>query len=172
MRTEDLNAIKNLLDRNGNTLSGLTRALVSCPHPSEVFFLQEVFQTVEVTDIPHWDFYNPSPDGQSWDLIQVANAFLYSKKPDVWFKNILQSCRFLLIQDAISGRRGSTNDYFGDDGDSTRFSFSAFPSPCHITFDMSPYEERIVDMETFSLGKDGWGNEVTHFVALMKGDIG
>ena len=125
-------------------------------------------------DINNWNLDNRIP--VKFDLIVINNVFFYSKNPTLWLNNLLNSCKFLILQDIIDRKRGGKegdmtiqlNDTT-DRGDSMRYSFSHLnqKSLSKIQYDVSEkFKNKIIDVEFYKteslLSK--------HFIASFKGD--
>lgn len=124
---------------------------------------------------------NAFPDGnlitinqEDWDILTGRNGFFgllcffnvfhYMDDPVKAFENVLNSCRYLLVQDLMIRNRGT--DIFGADGDCMRYSYKDIKSNFEGAFDLSVMKNRIVFfipyVENF---------QSLHFISLIKGNL-
>lgn len=114
-----------------------------------------------------WDLGNPSD--RTWDIVVVSNVFMASTDPELWFRNVLASCRFLFIQDGIRGKRGERQGELGDDGDEMRYSYPPEAQASLPTaYDMRKLGDRVVGFHHYPLDHKG---AAVHFVACIRGDL-
>jgi hypothetical protein len=96
---------------------------------------------------------------RSFDLLVFCNVFMYIDEPAVAFENVLNSCRYLLIQDIIKRDRGP--EIFGSDGDCMRYEYHEFKSNYTKAFDIGK-AGRVIRFVPYA--DDGIN---VHFVAVM-----
>lgn len=94
---------------------------VLSPNSEQLDYIRELFPYSKVTAIyfHNWDLndYNRA----KFDLLVAMNVFHYSNNPDIWFDNVLRSCRVFWMQDINSRKRGKDGGELCNDGDSVRY---------------------------------------------------
>lgn len=113
-----------------------------------------------------WDLQDPGR--QSFDLIVAANVFMYSSEPELWFRNVLSSCKYLLLLDVVRRRRGP--EEFGADGDRMRYSVGDAQPRVDRFFDLARLHDRVLGYRTFYGGANPLDDDPLHFVALIRGN--
>lgn len=145
----------------------------------------EVFKTVFKNKTQHthtintWNLNNTI--NTIYDLIIINHTMMYSNNPEKWFKNIFNSCKFVIITDIINRKRGGT---FGDMShqcndttdttDCMRYNFSHLGkfSKSNVSFDVSKYKNRIYDITFYNtpLTKEDPYNLPESFICAFQGD--
>lgn len=142
------------------------------PDKKQVQLVQLLFPAAAITTIgqDEWNLDSPVCRGDvNYDLIFAANVFMYSRNPRLWFENVLARCRYFWIQDLVRGQR-MTDRELGSDGDSCRYSRKSHGITVHEgvpSFDLSCFDDRILEYETYVCGSTG---KSLHFVASIRGD--
>lgn len=173
MRNENLIAIEKSLLRNKEKIGNIKSIAMLSPSPSgeENAIIQKIFPEAW-TDNHCMRTWNISvPQTYNYDLIVACNVFMYSDNPQLWFDNLLNSGKFLFIQDVSKGWRGGI-DGRGDDGDSTRFHRSPKTlQSCPVSYDLAMLKQYEIDYEEHELSgaKDVKGFETAVCFTLLLG---
>lgn len=147
---------------------------------TEARVFNEIFKNKKIYLLSkkNWDLNDKIP--VKFDLLIVNNVFMYSNNPELWFGNVFNSCKFLIVQDLINRKRGGEdNDYTNqfhktvDDGDededSMRYSFSHLDqnSLSKIQYDLSKkFANRIINVEFYKTNNVNGKN----FICAFRGD--
>jgi hypothetical protein len=122
-----------------------------------------------------WNLYNKNKN--NYDVIIASHVFMYSKDPKLWFANVLDSCKYLWINDSINRYLGDNGDQLNisdDNGnnnpDNMRFDYLPnYRSMFNNSYDISKYE--ISDIEIFD-GSPENDREIHYgFICNMFGNI-
>ena len=127
---------------------------------------------IYICSIKNWNLKEESK--KKYDLVCAMNVFHYSDNPDIWFKNVFQSCRYFWLQDLIIRCRSEKGLPFqlGKDGDAMRYCFlPEIRSTFENAFNLSVFKLRILNFYAYPV-KGIVGNESLHFICNMKGDLG
>lgn len=116
---------------------------------------------------------------ESWDLnvitnhaanlIIACNVFHYSPNPGLWFENVFAACKYFLIQDLISRRRGGDRE-LGDDGDAMRYGWGEPTRQDYPVFDLAVFEKRMLHFHAYNTGSSNTG-QMVNFAAVFQGDL-
>lgn len=154
MKQADLDACHRLLRRCRSLISVKTALVLSPEGDSEHGVIAAALgSTVAVgsSTIVTWNLSNPEPSGGHWDLIKCCNCFMASPDPAAWIKHVASVSRWFLLQDLVRAWRGIT-ETDPDTGDITRYCFTSrgeLSRPGVATFDLSMFDDAIVDIEFF-----------------------
>lgn len=140
---------------------------IHSPWPDQIEQIKSVFPE----SVLHTYFYR---DEQKWDILEESkgfhdllcfqNVFHYINAPEIAFKNVFNSCRYLLFQDRIIRDRGKKNTIFCDDGDCMRYRIGPVKSNFESAFDLLSLNSNIVFCTPYL--DDGL---FIHVIALFKG---
>lgn len=147
-------------------LQDIDEVLILSPSPVEENIIHSILPRARIYTRGKngWDVCErPAPFDV--DVTLVANVLFYVEDPATAFRNILTGCRELWLQDLVSGKRGP--EYFGDDGDTWRFSYGNVQSDApHHRFDLQD-TGRVTDFRPYP-SVPGTG---TSFLARLRGDL-
>lgn len=115
-----------------------------------------------------WDLNRPSK--KRFDVLIASNVFMYSPDPARWFRNVMASCKYLLILDPIRRKRTAESE-LGSDGDQVRFSVGDEQPRIDHIFDLQALGDRLLAYKTFYGGSSPNDEDPMHVVALIKGDL-
>ena len=138
------------------------------PNEEQYQLIKKIFSKANITvyTIKSWKL--DYPNKRHYDLICAMNVFMYSKRPILWFENVLNYCRYFWLQDLINRYRNKEGQpiQLGNDGDSMRYSFSPnIQSTFEGAFDLAVFKEKIIDFHAYPTKG---GN--MHFLCCMKGN--
>jgi hypothetical protein len=133
---------------------------------SEWGYFHNLFHDVTVLTEHDWDL-NHERD-YKFDIIVANNILMYSKTPKLWFDNIMNSCKMLLIQDIMKRQRSSNSEY-GNDGDSTRYSIGKY-SYFNDTLNISQLKYRIIRSCIYNGNASEYEQSPRHFISLITHD--
>lgn len=121
-----------------------------------------VFQEAHINlfSIKDWDIMHG--EYNEHDLFCFFNVFHYIPDPFKAFTNVLNSCKYLLIQDLVIRDRGE--NIFGQDGDCMRYEMNGLKSNYRNAFNLGIYRNRILFFSPYLENKIN-----VHFIALIKG---
>ncbi len=132
--------------------------------PDQAEAMKETFgEKVRLLNKDMWNI----KDGRTkemFGLLVFCNVFMYISTPELAFKNVLGSCKYLLIQDIIRRDRGPK--IFGSDGDCMRYEYGKLKSNYAKAFDLAVFKEQIIKFTPYIDS-----NEWLHFISLMKGNL-
>jgi len=97
-------------------------------------------------------------------LLCFFNIFNYIADPVKAFANVLNSCRYLLVQDLII--RNRSDHIFGDDGDCMRYSCGELKSNFDGAFDLAVLKDQMVFFTPYVEDFQS-----LHFISLIKGNL-
>lgn len=102
--------------------------------PEQAEAMRETFgERIRLLNKDVWNIKNGKTK-EIFGLLVFCNVFMYINTPEVAFKNVLGSCRYLLIQDIIKRDRGPK--IFGSDGDCMRYTYGGIKSNYAKAFDI------------------------------------
>tara|TARA_B110000908_G_C10267203_1_gene465463 strand:- start:6945 stop:8129 length:1185 start_codon:yes stop_codon:yes gene_type:complete len=148
-----------------------TVAIHSPDNDSSIF--KEIFKGKELfnVSIKKWNLNNKI--NVTFDLLILNNIIMYSKTPEKWFKNIFNSCKFVIIEDLIDRNRNNDKGMksqlsIGDSEDSMRYSFSHLnvKTQSDVSFDISKLKNRIINVNFYKTEAPS----SKHFICSFKGD--
>ena len=120
------------------------------------------FNDVSISTRDQWDILKPN--ALRTDLIYASMVMHYIPDPATAFRNMMASCKLLLIQDLIRRDRSTDGTEFGSDGDCMRYAFKTErPSSGVEGFDL---ESLGLEIKYFKAYTDNDVNR--HFIALIK----
>jgi hypothetical protein len=139
MTERDLEVTRKFLTKAVPVLGQVRSVLALSPDHRQYQLLRETFPDAQIVSLTQeaYDIDDGPAPGGLYDVAFLGNVFMYCKKPTVWFRNLLESSRVLLVQDLIRAWRGGDME-LGQDGDSLRFSFSSMGELARVpeTFDV------------------------------------
>lgn len=115
-----------------------------------------------------WDlnFRNPN----KYDLIIAHNVFHYSNNPNLWLDNVMSSCKFFLMQDLLTRKRG-VNSEFCNDGDKQRYSFGDIKYFSGETFNLKNITKySIKKFKEYSGENNSLNKGARHFICLFENE--
>lgn len=162
MTGSDLLKLKEVLEsiRLSNIVGAGNRVAIHSAWPEQVDAMREVFgEDVVLLNKEDWNIME-GRFKEKFDLLVFCNVFMYVNQPKLAFKNVLKSCRYLLIQDLIKRDRGQR--IFGHDGDCMRYRYGRWKSNYRKAFDIG----KAGHVSAFFPYADDHVN--LHFVALIE----
>ena len=171
MIEKDLSAYSRYFTKWCNQLDYLEYVCMLSPNRQQYDFVKRLFPKAKLhwSTVNDWDL-NKSNDAK-YDLIIACNVFHYSPNPDLWFKNVLDSCRYFWIQDLIDRYR-SSNGQLGTDGDSRRYSYMPdYKSEYPESFDLSLYDKNIISFKAYKCKAPlvNPNSNCLHLICFMRG---
>lgn len=121
------------------------------------------------TALPRWRWDLNRPGRRYFDLLVAANVFMYAPDPARWFRHVLKSCRYFLLQDVIRRRRTADSE-FGRDGDQMRYAVPGEQPRTERFFDLASFGDRLLGYRTYYGGANEVDEKPLHVIALFRGD--
>lgn len=117
-----------------------------------------------------WDLNEPAPE--QYDLVVACNVFMYSPNPELWFRNVLSSCKHFWLLDNIRALRMQDSE-LGDDGDSARFYFTSGEQPrIREAFCLDRYMDRVLGFFEYVFPMERRpGDPNAAFILHLRGDL-
>ena len=144
------------------------------PNKIQYNLIKKIFSKskIHISTVSDWNLNN-SNDAK-YDLIIACNVFHYSPNPDLWFNNVLNSCRYFWIQDLIDRYRAGDHQLQSKDpvGDSMRYSYLPnYKSEYSESFDLSLYRPYILSFVAYKATPpiEYPSSTCLHFICFMKG---
>jgi hypothetical protein len=126
----------------------------------------QIFPQATALSRRRWDLKDRGK--QNFDIIVAANVFMYSADPELWFRNVLSSCKYLVLLDIVRRRRGPGE--FGSDRDCMRYAVGDAQPRVGQFFDLARLHDRLLGYRTFFGGANPLDQSPLHFVAVIRGD--
>lgn len=159
----------------------INNVLMLNPTDADFDIFNDVFKykNKNTKNIDTWNLNNKI--NEQYDLILINHTMMYSINPSLWFSNVFNSCKFVIITDLIDRKRGGINgditDQFNDTTDNSdcmRYCFTHLNkiSKNKIKYDLSIYKNRIVDIQFYytNYTKEDANNLPESFICLFKGN--
>jgi hypothetical protein len=167
-----------------------SKILLLSPNFTDLIFWKNLLPnaTFTVSTIHDWnlkeDFENsklrrllkPQKDldkNKLFDLTIAQNVFMYIDEPAISINNITEISDNLFIQDLKYRKRSKVSPYFGEDGDTTRYSFENSGNLIQSPYDLAEIFD--ANVMTFRLEYIGAGNSFhtkmnppIHILAMMR----
>ena len=151
-----------------DTIGEISTVSILSPHPKQLDLIRSLFPNRSIHSLSRQDWDLANSVSREWDLVVAMNVFHYSQSPELWFNNILDSCKWFWIQDLIYRPRGPKG--FGTDGDCMRYSYSPdIVSPYKNAYDIFQLRDSVREFVHYR--DTSVGSTAVHFLALLKGRI-
>ena len=97
MIENDLLAYKRCFTKWRKKLDEIKYICMLSPNKIQYNLVKKLFpeSKLHISTVKDWNLNKPS--ASKYDLIIACNVFHYSPKPNLWFKNVLNSCRYFWI---------------------------------------------------------------------------
>lgn len=132
----------------------------------EYNYYNNLFKDLTILTKNEWDLNYKSK--YNFDIIIANNILHYSNNPQLWIDNIFNSCNLFLIQDLMKRQRSANNEY-GNDGDSTRYSFNGYDY-IENSFNISSLNHKIINSYIYDGGSNEYDDNPKHFICLLTND--
>jgi hypothetical protein len=164
MTNNDLRCISKFNDEVTIISKNLNACILS---PTiEYDYYNSIFDQLSVLSRDDWDLNKKSD--YKFDIIVANNILHYSKSPQLWIDNLMNSCDLLLVQDLMKRKRSNKSEY-GNDGDSMRYSFDNyqyFDKP----FNLSNLKYKITNSYIYDGDVNEYDKSPKHFISLITHD--
>lgn len=138
--------------------------------PSTEFeYYNNIFDNVVSYTKQEWDLNNQIES--KFDIIIAHNIFYMAKNPNIWIDNVMNSCRYFLLQDLLKRKRDINTEFCKFDEDNTRFSFNNHKYYDGETFNLSNIKYKIVNGLIYNGEPNKFDNNPIHFVCLIENII-
>lgn len=127
------------------------------PWPDQIKAMENHFYKPIVYSQKDFDVMRPS--SLRCGTLVLQNVMHYIADPEIAFRNLRESCQWLVVQDLIYRNRGKYE--LGGDGDCMRYSLPGNPASFGGAWDMSK-----LGVFEFSVYRD---QEAEHFIAKIPG---
>ena len=101
----------------------------------------------------------------TYDIIFASNVFMYIKEPKIAIENVLDCCKWFVLQDLITYYRGDING-FARDGDCMRYSYGELKSNYDLAYDLSCMGGKIFFFKHYFIPTNN-----INFITLIKGNL-
>lgn len=102
---------------------------------------------------------------RNYDVLFFANVFMYVNHPEEAFKNVLNACRYVLIQDIIYRDRSGKGLEYCNDGDCMRYTYKDEKARIAGAYDLSYLQP------LYFHAYDDEGVDARHFIMLLMGNV-
>lgn len=138
---------------------------------TELPYYEQIFSNIKTRTEAEWNLNYNNPYSEKFDLIIAHNIFYMSRDPELWLNNVMNSCRYFLLQDLLKRQRSIDSEFCKFDNDNTRFSFNNHKYYDGKTFNLSNIKHKIINGNIYDGEPNEYDNKPKHFVCLIENKV-